>query len=117
MIATTRLGLGLVCCILSLGTLPGPAAGAVGPARPTNDRHGRPGGKERKAVVKMIDALANRNRPPKLVDMDGDRLPLFPDEYDWKEDRRVRSALGKVRAERTAEMWEELVRGIGDERY
>jgi hypothetical protein len=66
---------------------------------------------------KMIDALANRNPPPKLVSDGIGKLPLYPAEYDWKEDKRVRLALGKVRAERTAEMWEELIRGIGDKHY
>jgi hypothetical protein len=66
----------------------------------------------------MINALANLNRPPRLVKTSGGpRLPLFPAKYNWKEDERVRSALAKVVKEMTAEMWEELVCKIDDRRY
>jgi hypothetical protein len=117
MSATTRLRLGLVCCILFLGTRPCSAAGPVKPAGPTNDGHRPQGGKKGKAKVKMIDALANRNAQPKLVDKGGDKLPLFPATYDWNEQKRVLAALAKVSKERTPEMWEALVRSIGDKRY
>jgi hypothetical protein len=71
----------------------------------------------KKKLAAMIDALANRNEPPKIVVAPTRRLPLFPIAYDWKENKRVQSALEKMENERTPEMWEELVRGIGDERY
>jgi hypothetical protein len=44
-------------------------------------------------------------------------LPLFPSGYDWKEQTRVRKAVGKVSLEKTPEMWEELLRNLGDRRY
>jgi hypothetical protein len=111
------LSLVLVCCFVARGTLPGSGAGPVTPAAPRDNEQVRPEKRGEKAVAKMIDALANRNRPPKLVKFEGGRYPLFPAEYDWKEEARVRSALAKVRSERTTEMWEELVRRIGDKRY
>jgi hypothetical protein len=118
MCATTLLSRGLVCFILALGTLPGLPAGPVNPARPTKKRHGPSKTKVRKRVAKMIDGLANRNRPPRLVDFgQGAQLPLFPPKYDWKEFKRVLSALAKVSEERTPEMWEELVQRIDDRRY
>src|SRR5262249_22557312 len=112
-----RLHTGLVCCILVLGILQGSARGPVRPAGPTKDGHGRPEKKGRKKLAMMIDALANRNQPPKLVDDGVGKLPLFPAKYDWKEYKRVMSALGKVNREKTPEMWEELLRRTGDQRY
>jgi hypothetical protein len=112
-----RLNLGLVCCILALGTLSGLACGPLEPGLPRKGGHDWPEKKEGKALMKMIDALANRNPKPKLVDDGVGKLPLFPAKYDWKEQERVLSALGKVSKERTPEMWEVLVQRIGDERY
>lgn len=103
---TTCLRLGLACCILWLGAVPGSAAG---PARPA--------GKKGKKEVAMVDALANRNTPPKLVDVGVRRLAQFPDKYDWKEQGRVESALWKITEEPTEELWEELVRRAHDQRY
>src|SRR5262249_58899734 len=109
MSVTSILQGGSVCCILLLAISCGPASGPVGPARETNAKPMRVDGKQAKALAKMIDALANRNRPPKLVPIEenGPRLPLFPANYDWKEHERVRTALGKVQREKTPEMWEE----------
>jgi hypothetical protein len=74
--------------------------------------------------AKMIDALASRNKAPRLIKLDKDEpgkrtdaLPLFPANYDWKEQRRVEAALNKVAKETTREMWEELVKNLGDKRY
>jgi hypothetical protein len=68
-------------------------------------------------MAEMINALANRNSPPKLVEAPVCWLPLYPADYDWKEEERVANALGKVSREKTAAMWEELVRHIDDDRY
>jgi hypothetical protein len=84
---------------------------APGPA-PKRDAKG--------AAKRMVEAIANRNKPPKLVDRTRAwprRLPLYPEGYDWKEEERVRDALDKLYQEATAELWEELVRREGDERY
>jgi hypothetical protein len=121
MSATTLLGRGLVCCILSLGTLSCSAAGPVGPARPTNDKAGRPGGKEGKAAAKMVDAIVNRNKPPKLVGRPSGSWPglvaLYPESYDWKEEERVRQAIDKLYQDRTVELWEELARRKANPSY
>jgi hypothetical protein len=72
-------------------------------------------------LAKMIDEVANRNPAPKLLEVDHPRLPgrvpLFPDNYDWKEVSRVWSALRKLRMDTTPELWEELIRKSGDPRY
>jgi hypothetical protein len=65
----------------------------------------------------MIDAMANHNTPPKLVDNGIGRLPLYPADYDWKEETRSGIAFSKVYKEKTAAMWEELVRRIDDKHY
>jgi hypothetical protein len=69
-----------------------------------------------KAAAKMVDAIANRNEPPELVKTPS-RLPLFPKDYDWDEQERVRSALAKLHEDMTVEVWEELVRKSDDRRY
>jgi hypothetical protein len=71
----------------------------------------------KKTPAQMVDALANRNKPPKLVKVYVDRLPLFPRDYDWDEERRVRAALANVYKDTSEELWEELVRKSDDPRY
>jgi hypothetical protein len=70
---------------------------------------------------RMIDALANRNKPPRLVKFrrgrDRDLLPIFPADYDWKEQKRVVAALETVARVRTPEMWEEMLTKVDDDRY
>ena len=67
--------------------------------------------------TKMIDDIANRNAPPKKVQGDGPTIPLFPKDYDWKEQARVVEALGRLEKESYAELWEELVQKSDDNRY
>jgi hypothetical protein len=47
-----------------------------------------------KAASTKVDALVNRNKPPKLVVRPRQSLPhlaaLYPESYDWKEEERVR---------------------------
>jgi hypothetical protein len=109
---------GLVCWILGSGAVPSAPPRPFGPTAAAKDGQSQPESKERKRLTKMIDALANRNAPPKLVDYaEGAPVALFPAKFDWKENDRVRSALGKVRAERTPDMWEELIQRMNDRRY
>jgi hypothetical protein len=73
-----------------------------------------------KRVAKMVDDLANRNKLPKIVERRAGRprkLPLFPEEYDWKEDERVRKAVQELYQDTTVDLWEELVRKAHDPRY
>jgi hypothetical protein len=98
------------------------ALGLLGAAALGEEGRGPAAKREAKRVAKMVDALANRNKPPKLVtrrrpDLWPRRLPLYPEGYDWKEERRVHRALDALLADRTAELWEELVRRWDDEPY
>ncbi|RIK81170.1 MAG: hypothetical protein DCC68_09515 [Planctomycetota bacterium] len=70
--------------------------------------------------AEMIAALASKNRPPKYVDhevLEGHKVPIFPADYDWKEYERVRVALYAIDRKMTPELWEELLKHIGDKRY
>jgi hypothetical protein len=82
----------------------------------------RPAAKpDAKGVAKMVDAIANHNKPPKIVRRPRDAWPetvaLYPEGYDWKEEERVHRALDELYADTTAELWEELLRRLDDERY
>src|SRR5687768_10893826 len=68
-------------------------------------------GEEKKSTA-MVDAIVNRNKAPKIVFRSGqpDRVALFADGYDWKEEERVRIALDKLYGNVNVELWEELVR-------
>jgi hypothetical protein len=71
-------------------------------------------------AAEMVDAIVNRNKAPKVVEWP-DRFPsraaLFPEDYDWKEDARANKAIYELEKDQTEEVWEELVRRRGDERY
>lgn len=92
-----------ICCLILTGTvLSGQAKKEDVPIR---------------REAKMIDAIANRNRPPKIVERSGPDIPLFPKGYDWKEQHRVSVALGKLEADLDLKLWDELVKKVDDKRY
>ncbi len=75
-----------------------------------------------KEAVKLVDGIANRNKPPELKARFPQRIglsvPVFPKCYDWQEDERVIESLKKLWANPSIELWEELVRMDGkDARY
>jgi len=72
---------------------------------------------DRKQAAKLIDAIANRNKPPRLVKTRDGKPPLFPAEYDWKEEERVKRAIRKVAESMTPEVWEVLLEKADDKRY
>jgi hypothetical protein len=99
---------------LSIGILALVGGAWVGPAAEP------PAHRDAKAVARLIDDLANRKPPPPLLkDPSGGNkeIPLFPEDYDWDEQNRVRRALAELNDETTVEAWEELVKRIGDKRY
>ena len=84
------------------------------------DARGPVAKREAKRPARMVDAIVNRNKPPKLVDRTGGwpkRVALFSERYDWKEDKRVRNALDTLYQDTTVELWEELVRKTGESGY
>jgi hypothetical protein len=104
-----------MCYVLSIGSLALVGTVLFGP-------EGEPATKrDAKAVTKMVDAIVNRNKPPKLVERPRPSLPelvaLYPENYDWKEEERVRTAIRKMLHDTTPELWEELVRRRDDPSY
>jgi len=65
----------------------------------------------------MIDAMANRNPAPALVKDGNTILPLFPRDYDWDEQSRVRKAFVAVARNDDPKLWERLVEHFDDHRY
>jgi hypothetical protein len=63
----------------------------------------------------LVEALANRNPPPQLVKWQG-RYPIFPSNFEWREDGRVYRAL-RTLIEHAETSWPEMVRHLGDARY
>jgi hypothetical protein len=69
------------------------------------------------ALDLLIEAMASRNKPPKLVEKGGKTVPLFDNDYDWPEQERVRSAIQTVLHVKTDAMWWRLREYMGDKRY
>lgn len=73
-----------------------------------------------KEADKMVEAIVNRNKEPKVVrrrQLRPREFPLFPKDYDWKEEERVRTALRKLYNDTSVEVWEAMVRKGNDRRY
>jgi hypothetical protein len=68
-------------------------------------------------IDKLIDALANRNRPPRIVEVTFDWLALFDKNYDWKENARVHEVIGRIVKDPSPERWKRLVAHGKDSRY
>jgi HEAT repeat protein len=69
----------------------------------------------------LVNALANHNEPPKLAkDAFANGIthpPIFDENYDWVEQRRVHKALHVLVKRNGAELWPHLVRHLDDQRY
>lgn len=67
----------------------------------------------------MIDAMASRNKAPKIVRTSDNyqALALFSPDFDWSDQERVQKAVKAAREDKSDEMWWELRKHIGDNRY
>jgi hypothetical protein len=66
----------------------------------------------------VIESLASRNAPPELREYSGERVALFPLDYDWEDQARVLDALSIIIQNNDSEsLWEKLVNKIDDKRY
>jgi hypothetical protein len=65
----------------------------------------------------LIDAMASRNSPPKLIECAGGRTALFRPDYDWSEQSRVRTAMLAVLETQADAMWWRLLEHARDDRY
>jgi len=102
-------------CALTIGSLILIGAVVLGEAA-----GGEKAKRDAKEAAKMVEAIANRNKPPKIVSrrrVCPTELPLFPKEYDWKEEERVRKALDKLHQDKSVELWEAMVQKANDRRY
>jgi hypothetical protein len=73
-----------------------------------------------KQAAQMVEAIANGNKPPKTISRRNylpQNFPLYPKNYDWAEEGRVREALDKLRRDTSVEVWEALVHKANDRRY
>lgn len=83
-------------------------------------RAGEPSKKQAERIReldKLIDALANRNRQPRIVDLGADWVAIFDKSYDWREQARVVKAIQRVAEIATPEMWIRLNAHEKDSRY
>jgi hypothetical protein len=70
-----------------------------------------------KSLESLIDAMASRNKPPRLATVGDAAIPLFGEDYDWSEQRRVGAAIGAVMRIDSDESWWPLREHIHDDRY
>jgi hypothetical protein len=63
----------------------------------------------------LVEALANKNQPPKHMDNER-HTPIFDKDFDWIENQRVWNAI-KTLIEREEDAWPEIVSHLDDERY
>src|SRR5262245_38679308 len=103
-------------CLLSwvCGAL---TAGAVLAAAPFSVEHREAANRDTKALARMVNDLVNANKAPPLIQREHGKVPLFPTEYDWKEQERVWKALKALRGETTPELWDVMVNHAEDKRY
>ncbi|MCC6123822.1 MAG: hypothetical protein IT426_02585 [Pirellulales bacterium] len=75
------------------------------------------GSEASKSLESLIDAMASRNEPPRLATVGDAAFPLFGDDYDWSEQRRVGAAMGAVMRADDDDAWWRLREKIRDDRY
>ncbi|HEY7424043.1 MAG TPA: hypothetical protein VH682_07390 [Gemmataceae bacterium] len=76
--------------------------------------------RDAKEAAKMVEAIANRNKAPKIVKRRTflpREVPLYPKDYDWKEEERVHEAIAKLEENMSVELWDALVQKTNDRRY
>jgi hypothetical protein len=74
---------------------------------------------EQKTPAELIVALASRNPAPKLVKarIGAGNAPLFSQDYDWDDYKRVGRAWRELDSASTPDVWEELLKHLDDKRY
>lgn len=70
-----------------------------------------------KPLESPIDAMASRNKPPRLAAVGDATIPLFGGDYDWSEQQRVRAAIGAAMRTNGDDFWWRLRANIRDDRY
>ncbi len=69
-------------------------------------------------MERLIDAVASRNEAPKLVGKERSfAYPVFPDKFDWKDQKRVRAAAWALAQDDSNDLFGRLVEHLNDKRY
>lgn len=113
-----RLALGMAGLGLLAAALTPLAAGEKQKAKEPAEKQAAK--RDAKEAAKLIEAIANRNKPPKIASRRGylpHNVPLFPKDYDWKEEYRVHDAVNKLYKDTSAAMWEALIQRKDDRNY
>jgi hypothetical protein len=66
---------------------------------------------------RLIDAVASRNKEPKIIETGGSPIALFDDKFDWADQERVQRAVAALSQDESNDLWPRLVEHIDDERY
>ena len=84
---------------------------AFGQSKPSADRI--------RQIDRMIDAMASRNKQPRIEYADDgyQAFALFSPDFDWSDQDRVWKAIRAVREDKSDEMWWRLRSHIADKRY
>ena len=69
------------------------------------------------SLAKLIDDMASRNKPPRLVAAGGGTVPLFEGDYDWAEQKRVRKAIDTAMRTKSDDLWWRMRASEHDNRY
>ena len=101
----------LLCLLIAMTALAFCSSSAFGQSKPSADRI--------RKIDRMIDAMASRNKAPEIESADDNynQFALFPRNFDWSDQDRVRKAIQAVREDKSDEMWWRLRDHIGDKRY
>jgi hypothetical protein len=110
-LSTCRRALFITAIVLSSNAI---SAAAAEPKRDPSATPDAAGAQTTADIRAIVDALANRNPPPKHSGVH--HTPTFAANFDWAEDARVWKALESV-IQRAEEAWPELVRRLDDDRY
>ena len=71
-----------------------------------------------KFAERLIEGLVNRNREPLFVKLkEWERIPLYDEHYDWKEEVRVKAAFDELWEHNSSELWPYLVKHADESRY
>ena len=69
------------------------------------------------SLAKLIDGMASSNKPPRLVAAGGGTVPLFGDDYDWAEQKRIRKAIDTAMRTKSDDLWWRMRASEHDNRY
>lgn len=106
-LVTSLIGMSVLSCPLSLQADEPSQANAPGAQKKVNDRMFD--------AKRTVESPVNHNSPPTII-RGGNARAVFPEDYDWCEQRRVSEVIESL-MEHAEEAWPELVNALSDDRY